>query len=218
MREKEEKDNFTTIQHSNIPNHSKSSNGTFIPKDRRATPSLGSPPGAGPSRNLKQSILFLFPSDDPGLDHHSGSDHRDRQPVKSIAAGHQAGGSVVVALVELVGVIGVAVTTVLGRAERALGLALVAIELDLTGVPVNGDREVVADLLGYGAGVAAALAFEGGGAARAAEELATEDQRAVVFVDVGGRAGVLDVKVSTGDGLGHGDNSAELEDPGLHDE
>lgn len=107
---------------------------------------------------------------------------------------------------------------VLGGAERALGVAVAAVELDLAGVPVHRDGEVVADLLGLGAGVTAALVVEGRGAAGAAEELAVKDQRAVVDVNVGPRAGVFDVDASTGDGLGHGDNSAELEDPGLHDE
>lgn len=82
-------------------------------------------------------------------------------------------------------------------------------------VPVNGEG-VTTDGGLLLAVVVTAATGEGRGATGAAQDGFVEDDGAVRLVLVGRRVGGFDVQVVGHDGVGHGDESAELEERELH--
>lgn len=150
-------------------------------------------------------------SDQITLDHQPSRD-KGRQAVEGAAHAEGTRG-VVITLLVLVGLVGVTLATVVDVAEHTRGLLAVLLDRDLTGVPVDGDLSAVADAARQHTGVASTLVLEGLRAARAAVHAGViDDQRAVVHVFVGWRAGVLDVHVGARNGLREGEDSTELEE------
>lgn len=82
-------------------------------------------------------------------------------------------------------------------------------------VPVNGEG-VTTDGGFLHAKVVTAATGEGRGATGATQDGLVEDDGAVSLVLVGRGVGGFDVQVVGHDGVGHGDESAELEERELH--
>lgn len=108
----------------------------------------------------------------------------------------------------------------MGGAQGAvsLGAAIGALVLQSAVVPVDGDGVGATDRGLLDAQVVTATTGERRRAARAATQGVVEDHSAVGLVLVGRGVGGLNVQVGGRDGLGHGDERAQLEERELHDE
>lgn len=143
---------------------------------------------------------------------HQPSSNEGRKAIKG-GADTKGTGTVIITLLVLIRLVGITLATVIDIAEDTTGGLSVLLDGDLARVPVDGDLSAVADAARQHTGVASTLVLEGLRAARAAVHAGVvDDQRAVVHVFVGGRAGVLDVHVGARDGLREGEDGAELEE------
>ena len=107
----------------------------------------------------------------------------------------------------------------MGGAQGAVSLGVVTAVLQSAVVPVDGDGVGATDAGLLDAQVVTTATGERRRAALAAVgEGVGDNHGAVSLVLVGRRVGGLDVQVGSRDGLGHGDERAQLEQRELHDE
>ncbi|CAK46908.1 uncharacterized protein BO96DRAFT_430013 [Aspergillus niger CBS 101883] len=101
---------------------------------------------------------------------------------------------------ELIRVVSVAVTSLLSRTQRAVSrVAIVILEGNLGGRPINGNGGCIADRLGLDAPVMATLLSEGLRTALAAKKLIIEDDSAVSHVLIGRGRGRPEGDLGSGD-------------------